>query len=362
MSASYKRMPQTSASAPASVEPLVAHSLSEQIAVTPGGSNVVQLRPRDDLFENDEILSIESRALSYLRAGVPIHLRGPAGTGKTTLAIQIAAKLGRPAILLAGDGWLTAGNLVGRETSVKTRHVVDRFVHSVKKVESETKAVWSDDVLTHAITGGYTLVYDEFTRSPPSANNPLLTALEERMLILQSGATRDRYVKAHPEFRAIFTSNPEDYAGVNTPQDALIDRMITFDLTNHDRDTEVGIVAMRSGVGTLECGPIVDIVRKVRSSGLVAQAPSLRSAIMIARIVGTEGMAVAVDSNAFVQLCFDVLESKAPTGPAAFEKRSGFIRTLTDAIEAACAVPAKTIKSKGDRFADSLAVKSGDAP
>jgi nitric oxide reductase NorQ protein len=310
----------------------LAHSLTEQIAVSAGGSNVVALRPRDDLFENDEILSIESRALSYLRASVPIHLRGPAGTGKTTLAIQIAAKLNRSAILLTGDGWLTAGNLVGRESSTKTRRVEDRYIHSVRKTESETTAVWSDDVLTQAILEGYTLVYDEFTRSPPSANNPLLTALEERMLILHSGSTRDRYVKAHPEFRAIFTSNPEDYAGVNTPQDALIDRMITFDLTNHDRDTEVGIVSMRSGVIPADCGPIVDIVRAIRASGLVTQAPSLRSAIMIARIVGAEGLTVAGDSNAFVQLCFDVLESKAPTGPAAIEKRHLFIGALTDAI------------------------------
>lgn len=316
--------------------PVPAMSLSEQIARAPEGGNVVSLRPRGDLFENDEIISIESRALSYLRAGVPVHLRGPAGTGKTTLAIQIAARLGRPAILLTGDGWLTAGNLVGRETGEKTRQVVDRFVHSVRKVQKETSKIWSDDVLTEAIMGGYTLVYDEFTRSPPSANNPLLSALEERMLILQAGAGRDRYVKAHADFRAIFTSNPEDYAGVSAPQDALIDRMITFDLTNHDRDTEIGIVAMRSGLDTARAAPIVDIVRTVRTAGLVTQAPSLRSAIMIARIVAAEGLNVAAESGAFVQLCFDVLESKAPTGAAAADRRARFVSSLTNAIASAC--------------------------
>jgi nitric oxide reductase NorQ protein len=318
----------------AAVEPQApALSLQDQLVPESAGSNVVALRPRVDLFENDEIASIESRALSYLRAGVPVHLRGPAGTGKTTLAMQIAARLGRPAIILTGDGWLTAGNLVGRESAVRTKRIEDRFVHSVRKTESETKSIWSDDVLTQAIMGGYTLVYDEFTRSPPSANNPLLTALEERMLVLPAGGTRERYVRAHPEFRAVFTSNPEDYAGVNTPQDALIDRMITFDLANHDRDTEVGIVAIRSGLAADRAGVIVDIVRAVRGSGLVAQSPSLRSAIMIAKVAAAQGLDPAAGANAFTQLCFDVLESKAPT--AAADKRAQFVGVLAAAIASA---------------------------
>jgi nitric oxide reductase NorQ protein len=308
----------------------IARSLQDQMTPESTGSNVVSLRPRGDLFENDEIVSIESRALSYLRAGVPVHLRGPAGTGKTTLAMQIAAKLGRPAIILTGDGWLTAGNLIGRESAVKTKRVEDRFVHSVRKIESETRSIWSDDVLTQAIMGGYTLVYDEFTRSPPSANNPLLTALEERMLVLPAGATRDRYVRAHPDFRAVFTSNPEDYAGVNTPQDALVDRMITFDLANHDRETEVGIVAIRSGLAAEKAGVTVDIVRAIRASGLVTQSPSLRSAIMIAKVAAAQGLDPTSGSAAFTQLCFDVLESKAPTGAA--DKRAKFASSLAAAI------------------------------
>jgi nitric oxide reductase NorQ protein len=320
---------------PAGVEAeAAALSLQDQLTPESAGSNVVALRPRADLFENDEIVSIESRALSYLRAGVPVHLRGPAGTGKTTLAMQIAAKLGRPAIILTGDGWLTAGNLVGRESAIKTKRVEDRFVHSVRKVESETRSIWSDDVLTQAIMGGYTLVYDEFTRSPPSANNPLLTALEERMLVLPAGTTRERYVRAHPDFRAVFTSNPEDYAGVNTPQDALIDRMITFDLANHDRDTEVGIVAIRSGLAPAKARFIVDIVRAVRASGLVAQSPSLRSAIMIAKVAAAQDLDPSSGAAAFTQLCFDVLESKAPTGAA--DKRAKFVDALANAISGAC--------------------------
>jgi len=82
-------------------------------------------------------------------------------------AMQLAARIGRPAVLLTGDDSLTAGHLVGREIGMKSRQVVDRYVHSVHKVETETTSTWSDAVLTQAVVDGLTFVYDEFTRSPP---------------------------------------------------------------------------------------------------------------------------------------------------------------------------------------------------
>jgi nitric oxide reductase NorQ protein len=307
--------------------------LAEHLSPLAPGGDVVELRERADLYSDAGLDSIKGRALAYLRSGVPVHLCGPAGTGKTTLALQIATQIGRPAILLAGDGWFTAGHLTGRETGQKTKQVVDRFIHSVKKVESETKAIWSDDLLTRAIIHGYTLVYDEFTRSPPEANNPLLMALEERMLILPGGQRDARYVKAHPEFRAILTSNPSDYAGVAAPQDALIDRMITFDLDEHDRETEIGIVANRSRLAKEHAAPIVDLVRALRRSGLAGQSPSLRSAIMIARIAAHQGMTADGADPAFAALCRDVLFSKAPGG-AEPERRRAYAGALDKAIDA----------------------------
>ncbi len=297
---------------------------------------VLDLKPRSDLYEDEALLSIQSRALAYLRAGVAVHLRGPAGTGKTTLALQIAAKLDRPAVLVTGDGWFTAQDLVGGQAGVRVRHVRDRFIHTVQKTETETTALWEDSVLTHAVSRGYTLVYDEFTRSPPAANNPLLSALEERILVFTGAARGERYVRAHPEFRAIFTSNPEDYAGVQAPQDALVDRMITFDLTEHELQTEAGIVARRSGLGPEGALPIVRLVRAIRAEPSVgAQPPSMRSAIMIARIVASEGLVPSAADERFVQLCFDVLESRAPRADRV-EARRAYFEALRLVILRAC--------------------------
>jgi len=39
------------------------------------------------------VKDITNRALAYLHVGYPVHFAGPAGTGKTTLAFHVAAKI-----------------------------------------------------------------------------------------------------------------------------------------------------------------------------------------------------------------------------------------------------------------------------
>jgi len=50
-----------------------------------------------------QVEQLIERGFSYLDAGYPVNLSGPAGSGKTTLALHLAAKLGRPVTLIHGD-------------------------------------------------------------------------------------------------------------------------------------------------------------------------------------------------------------------------------------------------------------------
>jgi gas vesicle protein GvpN len=265
---------------------------------------------RAEAMAMDGLADIERRGLAYLNAGYPLHLRGPAGSGKTTLALRIAGQLRKPILLLVGDASFDTRRLVGGEEVTRTKRVVDRYISSVIKVENQTNAVWLDRALTVACTEGGTLVYDEFNRAPAHANNVLLTVLEERLLVLPKAGRGESYVPVHPTFRAIFTSNPVDHVGTNPAQDALTDRMITLDLDGFERETEVAIVAARSGLRPADAARVVDIVRDFRVSREYAQRPSLRASIMIARIAALQKLRASADDQRFVQLCLDVLGSK----------------------------------------------------
>lgn len=276
-------------------------------------TSVVKAVPRRDFVASPQISELTTRGLDYLAAGFPLHLRGPSGVGKTTLAMHIAHGLGRPVMLMSGDDEFGTSDLVGGATGYNRKRTVDRFVRSVTRVEESMREQWVDNRLTVACREGLTLVYDEFTRSRPEANNVLLSVLEERVLVLPERNKGANYLKVHPEFKAIFTSNPEEYAGVHKAQDALLERMVTIDLSCFDADTETAITQARSGIDPADAVVVVSVVRKVREMIGGDYSPSLRSAVMIAKVLAGRGKTTA-DLEFFEQACLDVLLSALVRG------------------------------------------------
>jgi len=278
---------------------------------------VLRVQPREDFVLTSAVEALAKRALAYLEAGYPVHLCGPAGTGKTTLAMHLAALRGRPLMLIYGDEEFGTSDLVGGEKGVTSRRVVDNFIRSVLKTEESVQRQWVDQRLTTACKHGYTLVYDEFSRSRPEANNVLLAILEEKLLALPESRYGETYMQVHPDFRAIFTSNPEEYAGIYKTQNALVDRMVTIDLQYYDRETEIAITQAKSGLSREEAERIVDTVRAVRSHEGSNSRHSIRACIMIARVMASQGGQVGLDEPIFRQTCLDVLGSDALLGKGA---------------------------------------------
>jgi nitric oxide reductase NorQ protein len=296
------------------------------------------------------VQDLTDRALAYLSIGYAVHLSGPAGTGKSTLAMHIASQLGQHCTLLHGDDEFKASDLLGRDTGYRRNSVVDNYVSSIVKTEESLSVVWSSNRLTTACQKGHTLIYDEFTRSPATANNPFLSILEEGILNIPSSGKEKGYIKVHPNFRAIFTSNPEEYVGVHKTQDALLDRMITLRLDYQDRETEAAIVCAKSNRTLKDAEAIVDIIRTIREQLGNMNGPTVRSAIAIARIVDYRKCQVDPADPLFLVTCGDVLyfhTCRHPTATITQAQVDSIIKSLGKASqEKASLETAKTVAKK----------------
>ncbi|MEM9905703.1 MAG: AAA family ATPase [Cyanobacteria bacterium P01_D01_bin.44] len=232
---------------------------------------------------------LSKRTLRYLQAGYSVHLKGATGTGKTTLAMHLANLIGRPMLMLFGND--------------------SYYIHSSTKVEDGLN--WLESQLLLACRKGFTLIYDEFNRSRPEVNNVLLSVLEERRLTLPPNGNGPDSVRVHPNFRMIFTSNPEEYCGVYTTQDALLDRLITLHLPEPDALTQQQILVQKTGLDAASALLIVQLVRQFLRQLSPDAASSLRPCLMIAEISQQHEIQVSTADPDFRDVCRDILLSRA---------------------------------------------------
>lgn len=266
---------------------------------------IVDFKQKQSFVESEKIREMITRAVAYLNAGFPVHFKGPAGTGKTTLAMHLAHIFKQPTVVIFGSDEVRSTDFVGGQFGYRKRVVIDNYIHSVVKTDETAEQQWLDGRLITACKEGYILIYDEFSRSTPETNNVLLSVLEEKVLELPINREGETYVKVNPNFKAIFTSNPEKYAGVYNTQEALLDRMITINLDHWDRDTEIKIASSQSGLNTEEMKKVIDIVRNYRKK--VNNNISIRAAIMIGKVVNVLNIPISPDNEMFIRVCEDIL-------------------------------------------------------
>jgi gas vesicle protein GvpN len=277
--------------------------------------------------ETVEVREIESRMRLWLQAGYPVHLIGPTGCGKTSLATHVAKSLNRPVVWINGDESITTTDLIGGYSQIENETVRDKYIHNVFKSKDIMKVEWVDNPLSLACKYGYTLIYNEFSRTKPAANNILLSVFEEGILELPTKFGEDRYVRVHPDFNAILTSNSIEYAGIHRPQDALLDRMVGIYTDYYGYETEVQIVQKHTGLEESRSREIVNIVRSLRNKFPDAQKPGTRACIMIAK--GLKALN-GHGTISLEQLCVDVIATKTCSPDDMEDKRRLVLDTIVE--------------------------------
>ncbi len=262
----------------------------------------------ENFVETEHVKKLKDRVKLWVNAGCPPHIVGPTGCGKTTLAMEVAKELGRPTVWINGDEQMTTTDLIGGYSEMEAESVRDKYIHNVMIARDRTKFSWVDNPLTLACKYGYTLVYNEFSRSKPEANNVLLSVLEEKILELPTMFGDKRYVKVHPDFAIILTSNCIEYAGIHKPQDALLDRMIDIYMDYYDYDTELKIAQVHTHLPFCEAEKVVKAVRAIREKMPEPYKPGTRAEIMICQ--GLKALGRNRSKESIEQIYMDVLATK----------------------------------------------------
>jgi nitric oxide reductase NorQ protein len=259
----------------------------------------------DSVVVTASIQDVLERARIYLKAGLAVHLTGPAGVGKTTLALKIARDFSESHYLIQGDETFTRNELVGGLYGYYQKVVEDNFISSVSKVERRITPIWVDNPVAMACQEGGILVYDEFTRARPETNNVLLGILSEKVLLITDKSGKLALVDVHPGFGLILTSNPREYVGIHKAQDALMDRLVTIRLDNLDEESEIQITAKHNNLSRSQAWKIVRFTREVHALEKLPHSTT-RMSIMIGKIYQSE-FVNRPDKGLFIQCCQDIM-------------------------------------------------------
>lgn len=212
-----------------------------------------------------------------LEMKIPVYVWGHAGTGKTTLLEQIAARTNR-AILR-----------VQHTANMEEEHVVGGWRLR------DGKTVFELGPLPTAMINGWVYLADEYDFGRPEVLSVYQPVLEGKPLVIKEADPEHRVIRPHPNFRIVGTGNTNGqgdetglYGGTMMQNAANYERFgIVEKMPYMDKELEARLVSQQAGIPVDDAKKLVDYANRIRQefeSSKLSNPISPRSLIYAAKV------------------------------------------------------------------------------
>ena len=215
--------------------------------------------------------------LMGLELRIPVYLWGHAGTGKTTIYEQIAARTGRPMLR------------VQHTANMEEEHVIGGWRLR------DGRTVFELGPLSMAMKFGWTYLADEYDFGRPEVLSVYQSVLEGKPLIIKEADSENRIIRPHPNFRFIATGNTNGqgdetglYQGTSMQNAANYERFgIVEKMPYMEPAVEAALVSKQAKISVADAKKLVDFANRIRGefeSSKLSNPISPRSLIFAGRI------------------------------------------------------------------------------
>jgi MoxR-like ATPase len=205
-------------------------------------------------------------------AGLIPGIIGPPGVGKTVLLRAYAERSNREFYWVTGD------------EGIRPSHLIGSFNPSLVLNKGFTLESFEPGPLLKSMVFGGLFGLNEGNRLPEYVQNTLLEPFEE----LSTNVQRLGRIRAHDNFFAVLTMNPEEMSGAHRLSEALRDRIRVWIRLGYPRkETEIEIVKVNCPEYKLSdhmLDQVYSLVSATRVSTDIEVPASIRAGISIARL------------------------------------------------------------------------------
>jgi hypothetical protein len=112
-----------------------------------------------------------------------------------------------------------------------------------------------------------------------------------------------------------------------------MDRMITIDMDTIDDETEKSIIMSKSGITSEDAYKIMSLTKYIKNKVNNTTYVSIRSGIMLAKMVSSSKIKMSPSNSAFRQICKDIYNSINISLGLTVEKKRELNKVIDEAID-----------------------------